>query len=181
MAKPSVKNVVSASCAARSCSDCAGSWSLRRDRRGEHVEVDAEQPLGRLAAHRVGDVGAHVAALGDVARVAESAHQLRPRACDAVGVPAELGRLAREAVAGYRRQHQVEGVPGVAAVSGRVGQRADGLEQLDDRAGPAVGHDQRHGVLVLRAHVDEVDLDPVDLGRELRQRVELRLAVAPKS
>ena len=27
--------------------------------------------------------------------------------------------------------------------------------------------------------VDEVDLDPVDLGRELRQRVEPRLALAP--
>ena len=148
---------------------------LESDRRGEHVEVDAEQPLGRLAAHRVGDVGAHVAALGDVARVAEAVHELRPRACDAVGVPAELGRLAREAVARQGRQHQVECVLGGAAVSGRVGQRADGLEQLDHRAGPAVRHDQRQRVLVLGAHVDEVDLDPVDLGRELRKRVQPRL------
>src|SRR3954451_8264267 len=31
----------------------------------------------------------------------------------------------------------------------------------------------------LGAQVDEVDLDPVDLGRELRERVELRLALAP--
>ena len=54
---------------------------LESDRREEHVEVDAEQPLGRLAAHRVGDAGAHVAPLGDVARVAEAVHQLRPRAC----------------------------------------------------------------------------------------------------
>ena len=35
--------------------------------------MDAEQPLGRLAAHRVGDEGAHVAALGDIAGVAEAA------------------------------------------------------------------------------------------------------------
>jgi hypothetical protein len=27
----------------------------------EQVEVDAEQPVGRLAAHRVRDVGAHIA------------------------------------------------------------------------------------------------------------------------
>ena len=141
--------------------------------------MDAEQPLGRLAAHRVGDGGAHVAALGDVAGVAEAVHQLRPRLRDAAGVPAELGRLAGEAVAGQGRQHEVERVLGVAAVSGRVGQRADGLEQLDDRAGPAVRHDQRQRVLVRRPHVDEVDVDPVDLGRELRQRVQPRLARAP--
>ena len=40
---------------------------LETDRREEQVEVDAEQPLGRLAAHRVRDRGAHVAPLGDVA------------------------------------------------------------------------------------------------------------------
>ena len=141
--------------------------------------MDAEQPLGCLAAHRVRDGGAHVAALGDVARVAEAVHQLRPRAGDAAGLPAELGRLAREAVAGQGRQHQVECVLGAAAVRGRVGQRADDLQQLDDRARPAVRHDQRQRVLVRRPHVDEVDVDPVDLGRELRQRVQPRLARAP--
>jgi hypothetical protein len=140
---------------------------------------DAEQPLGRLPSHQVRDEGAHVAALGDVARVVEAVHQLRPRACDAAGLPAELGRLARKAVAGQGRQHQVEGVLGGAAVSGRVGQRADGVEELDDRAGPAMRHDQRHRVLMPRPDVDEVDLDPVDLGRELRQRVQSRLALAP--
>ena len=42
----------------------------------------------------------------------------------------------------------MEGVLGTA-VCGRVRQRADGLEQLDDQARPAVGHDQRQRVLVL--------------------------------
>jgi hypothetical protein len=46
-------------------------------------------------------------------------------------------------------------------------------------AGPAVGHDQRQSVLVRRPDVDQVDVHPVDLGRELRQRVESRLARAP--
>ena len=139
----------------------------------------AGQTLDRLATHQVRYEGTHVAALGDVAGVAEAVHQLRPRTSGAGGVPTELGRLTGEPVAGQRGQHQVEGVPGAPAVRGRVGQRADGLEQLDDGAGPAVGHDQRQRVLVLRAHVDEVDLDPVDLGLELRQRVQLRLACAP--
>ena len=108
--------------------------------------MDAGQPLGCLAAHGVGDGGAHVAALGDVAGVAEAVHQLRPRLRDAAGVPADLGRLAGKAVAGYGRQHEVERILGAAAVRGRVGQRADDLEQLDDRAGPAMRHNQRQRV-----------------------------------
>jgi hypothetical protein len=110
--------------------------------------VDAEQPRGCLAAQVVGDDRADVATLGDVAAIAETAHQLRPGARDPAAVPAELGRLVGEAVAGHRRQHQLERVGGAAAVGGRVGERLDGLQQLDDRAGPAVGHDQRQRALV---------------------------------
>jgi hypothetical protein len=110
--------------------------------------VDADQSLGCLAAHRVGDGGAHIPALGDIAAIAEAPHQLGPGAGGAAGVPADLRRLAGEAVAGQRRQHQGEGVLGASAIGGRVRQWADDLQQLDDRAGPAVGHDQRQGVLV---------------------------------
>ena len=66
----------------------------------------------------------------------------------------------------------MEGVLRAAAVRGRVRERADGIDHLDHRPGPAVGHDQRQGVFVLRAHVDEVDVDTVDLGDELREGVE---------
>ena len=40
-------------------------------------------------------------------------------------------------------------------------------------------HDQRQRVLVLGRDVNEVDVHAVDLGRELRQRVQLRLGLAP--
>src|SRR6476620_7785612 len=73
----------------------------------------------------------------------------------------------------------MEGILGAAAVRDRVRQRADGVDQLDHGAGPAVGHDQRQRVLVLGPDVDEVDLHAVDLGDELRQRVQPRLD-APK-
>ena len=53
------------------------------------------------------------------------------------------------------------------------------IQQLDDRAGPAVCHDQRQRALVRRLQVDEVNVHPVDLCRKLRQRVQLRLARAP--
>ena len=144
-------------------------------RRHEQVRVDADQALGRLAAHRVGDAGAHVAALGHVAGVAETAHQLGPGPRGAAEIPADLGRLAGEPVPGQGGQHEMEGILGAAAVRGRVRQRADGVEQLDHGAGPAVGHDQRQRVLVRRPDVDEVDVHAVDLADELRQRVQARL------
>ena len=73
----------------------------------------------------------------------------------------------------------MEGVRGARAVGGRIGQRLDDLELLDRRAGPAVGDDQRQRVLVLRANVDEVDVDAIDLGDEMRQGREARLERAP--
>ena len=138
----------------------------------QEVEVDPGQPGGGLAAHGVGDRGADIAALGDIAAIAQAVHEGRPGVGDAGGVPAEFGRLPGESVAGQRRQHQVKGVAGVAAMGGGVGQGADGLQQLDHRARPAVGHDQRQRPRMRRPHMEEVDLDPVDLGQELGQGVQ---------
>jgi hypothetical protein len=66
----------------------------------------------------------------------------------------------------------MERVRVAAAVRGRVRERADGVEHLDDRARPAVGHDQRQRVLMLGLDVHEVDVHAVDLRGELRQRVQ---------
>ena len=73
----------------------------------------------------------------------------------------------------------MECIAGGAAVRGRVGQGTDGLEQLDDRAGPAMRHDQRHRVRVTRLDVDEVDVHAVDLRHELREGVQPRLGLPP--
>ena len=141
----------------------------RRGHLGRHrrrqVDVDAEQACGRLARHRAGDGRAPVAALGDVARVSEALHQLRPGARDAVGVPAGAGRLAGEAVARHGRDDDVEGVLGAAAVRGRIRERTDDLELLDDRSRPTVRDDHRQRIRVARADVDEVNVDAVDLRR----------------
>jgi hypothetical protein len=64
-------------------------------------------------------------------------------------------------------------------MGGGVSEWANDLELLDDRTRPAVRHDQRQCVVVLGAHVNEMDLLTVDLGRELRYCVELRFALAP--
>jgi hypothetical protein len=73
----------------------------------------------------------------------------------------------------------VEGVGGVAAVGARVGERADDLQELHDRAGPAVGEDQGQRVRLRRADVHEVDGVPGELGGELREGVEPGLLLAP--
>jgi hypothetical protein len=64
-------------------------------------------------------------------------------------------------------------------VRGRIGEPADELQLLEDRSRPAVADDQRERVLVLGANVDEVDVEPVDLGDEVRNGVQARLALAP--
>src|SRR4029077_1253179 len=66
----------------------------------EQVDVDTDQTLRSHATHRVSDGGPDVTALGDVARVTESLHELGPRERRADGVPSEFRRLAGEPVAG---------------------------------------------------------------------------------
>src|SRR5262245_43386957 len=93
--------------------------------RAEQVEVNAKEPVWRDPAHRVGDAGALVAALSDVLVVAEAVHQLHPYGRDAPGIPPDFLRRLGEAVAGDRRNHDVECVLCVSAMSGRVGERTD--------------------------------------------------------
>ena len=90
------------------------------ERGHEQVGVDADQALGGQTAQRIRDAGAHVAALRDVARVAETAHQLGPGARRTTQIPAELHRLAREPVPGQGRQHKMEAVIAAPTVRGRV-------------------------------------------------------------
>ena len=66
-----------------------------------------------------------------------------------------------------------------SAMRGGIGERVDDLELLDHRAGPAMRDDHGERVLVLRLHVDEVDVEAVDLGEEVGKGVQPRLAFAP--
>ena len=144
-----------------------------------HVGVDGDQLGRREQGHLFGDERSPIAALRDKPVVAEALHQHGPRFRDARRIPAGFGRLAGKAVARHRRDHDVERVGLGAAVRRGVGERIDDLQQLDDRTGPAVRDDDRQRTLMLRLHVDEVDVQPVDLGDEMRQRLQARLAFAP--
>jgi hypothetical protein len=151
----------------------------RDEPEGGGIDVHADDVVGVGSAHLRGDERAPVAALRPVAPVAEAAHQLDPGPGDPFGGPARLGGRSREAVAGDRRDHQVEGVGGVAAVRRRIGQRPDDLEELRDRARPAVGDDQGQRRGLRRADVQKVDAGAVDGGQELGEPVEPCLVGAP--
>jgi hypothetical protein len=73
----------------------------------------------------------------------------------------------------------MEGIGGVAAVGDRVRESPDDLDELDDRAGPAVCDDERQCLGMRRANVEEMDAEPVDHSAELRQGVQPGLGSAP--
>jgi hypothetical protein len=62
-------------------------------------------------------------------------------------------------------------------MSGRIGERTDGLQVREHLTWPAMGDDDGHGVRMLRANVNEVDT--LDLGDELWEGIELRLGLPP--
>src|ERR1700730_10765501 len=73
----------------------------------------------------------------------------------------------------------MESVCRARAMCHRIGQRIDNLQLLDDGAWPAMGHDERQRIFMFRTNVNEMNVEPVDLGGELRQSVQLRLDLAP--
>ena len=132
-----------------------------------------------LRCHHIRDDRAPVAALSDELRVSQALHQRDPGARRAGRVPAGLVRLAGEPVTRHRRKNHIEGVRCAPAVRGGIDQRIDDLQLMDDRAGPAVRNDDRQCVRVLRADVDEMNVQSIDPGDELRQGVQPRLHLAP--
>src|SRR5262245_48254708 len=55
----------------------------------------------------------------------------------------------------------------------------DNLQLLDDRAGPPMRNNERQRILVLRADVNEINVESVDLRHKLRQRIQFRFDFPP--
>ncbi len=117
----------------------------------------ARLPIALLLLHRMiegepgRDHGAPVAALCSVgpAVVQRLVHQPVPEPGDGArpdraGAAIVADRRAGEAVAWQRRRDHVKSVERVAVVILGMGEMIDDLEELHDRARPAVGDDQRH-------------------------------------
>ncbi len=66
----------------------------------------------------------------------------------------------------------MKGFIGLAAMGGRVCQRSNDLQELDDRSRPSMRKYDRQGIPVLRSDVNEVDAETVNLRAKLRQRIQ---------
>ena len=138
------------------------------------------RPVRRLAAHRVGDAGALSRRPGRRSACSRGGSSAPPRPARRGRGPSRprsaLPRSRSPGRDGITTSNASSALPpwAVGSVSGPMTSSISMTEP-----GPAVRDDQRQRVLVLRPDVDEVDVEPVDLGRELRERVELRLEPAP--
>ena len=110
---------------------------------GAGGDLDAARRTGRRRAARP---AAPVTALGAVAVVAQTHHQLRVDVGHPLWPIPRLSWLVGEAVAGQRRGYDMKGILGPVTVRDRIGQRPDDLGELEDRSRPAVGDDEREGV-----------------------------------
>jgi hypothetical protein len=73
----------------------------------------------------------------------------------------------------------VESIGRSRAMRSRIGQWVDDLHLLDDRARPPVGDDHRQRVLVSRSNMNEVNIEPINLGDEVGQSIQTRFRLAP--
>ena len=154
---------------------CIDFWRNRT----RHVRMDAEQSLRRVGSHQVDDERTPISTLCDEFFIAEAFHQHRPGAGDALGPPAGRAWLSRKAVTWHRGDHQMECVRSTPAMGCWIGQRRDDLQLLDDRAWPPMRDDERQRILVHGTHMDEMDVEVIDFGHEVRQGAEPCLDLAP--
>jgi hypothetical protein len=73
----------------------------------------------------------------------------------------------------------MEGIRCARAMRRGIGQWIDDLQLLDDRAGPPVVDDERQRIFMFRTNMNKMNVEPVDLGDELRQGVQFRFHLAP--
>ena len=85
-------------------------------------------------------------------------HEVDPEIGDAEGVHAGVGGAIGEAEAGEGRDDDVEGIGGIAAMGGGVGEEGDDVEEFEEGTGPAVSEDEREGRGPLAFGVEEVDV-----------------------
>ena len=103
---------------------------------------------------------------------------IHARAMWAGSQPVVVG-LARKSVAGHRRNDHIERIGCISAVAGGIGQRLDDFQLFGDRARPSVRDDERQRIFMFRTDVNEVNVEPIDLGDELGQGVHFCFDLAP--
>ena len=126
--------------------------------------MDANHWLGIVQCHERGNPGPEISALSPVALVTQPTHEAVPQPGDVLIVHAHLSGPLGEPVTRQRRDDDVKGGT-LDAVGVWIGQERHERKQLDERARPAMGQDQRNAVPVSGPLMDEVDVDAVELWR----------------
>src|SRR5439155_5990499 len=134
--------------------------------------------LGIVQGHERGNPGPEISALSPVMLVTQTTHEAVPQSGDVLIVYAHLTGPLGEPVTRKGGDDDVKGRT-VNAVGVWIGQEWHERKQLDERARPAMGQDQRNAVPVSGPLMDEVDMDAIELGLELIDRVQLALLCAP--
>ena len=144
-------------------------WSKASPRRDDGSPVAALHAIGPAIVELL--VNQRVPQAGDGARA------------DRAGAAVVADRRAGEAVARQRRRDDVEGVERIAAVVLGMGERVDDVQELDDRARPAVGDHQRQRprrILDLGARfADEMQALRADIDQVVGPAVDRLLAALP--
>src|SRR5207237_54927 len=142
------------------------------------THVNANHWLGIVQRHERGNPGPEISALSPAALVTQTTHEAVPQPGDMLVVHTHLTGPLGEPVTRKGRDDDVKGGT-VNAVGVRIRQEWHERKQLDERARPAMGQDQRNAVPVSGPLMDEVDVDAVELGAELSGRVQLTLLCLP--
>jgi hypothetical protein len=121
-----------------------GAPRLRRRRQPGGGQVNAGHGAGVGAGEPGGDARPQVTAVRDVARIPQAlAHEPMPQPGDCIRGQPPRRNWAGEAEPGQRRRHHRERVIRIAAVRAGVGEQRHDVQVLAERAGPAVGEQQR--------------------------------------
>src|ERR1700730_1479140 len=81
-------------------------------------------------------------------------------------------RFRREPEPRQRRDHHVEGILWRSAGLCRVGERADGVQELNHGSRPAMREDDRKGPGATAAHMIEMNIEVIHPRLELRESVQ---------
>jgi hypothetical protein len=123
----------------------------------ERVEVNTLQPLRRKLAQTRSHMRTPIATLRSPPtlsiRIAQTPHQQRPRPRSTLNPPPRLLRLPRKSVTRKSWDDKMERISRLI----RIHEFLDNMSEFQNRARPAVGDEQRKGVSVPGADVQEVD------------------------
>ena len=146
--------------------------------RGSHVNPDHLFGIGKPQMR--GNARAPVPALRGKPGVAQFVtHELDPQVPYLGRVHAPFVGHRRKPISRHGRDYNVERVFRASTVIYRVGQWLDNLEDFEDCAGPTVGDDQRYRVGPLPPLVDEMDVQSLDVSREVGKPVDGLFLGAP--